>query len=133
MKNLSEIPYEDGYVYLASPYSGTDFEQQLRYQHTLYATKLIFDESFAVFSPIVHCHELAHSYSLPKDSTFWGLYNSIMLRAASEVWILMLLGWEHSQGVANERTYAEQLGRPVRYLYFPPEMDRLLVMETEKA
>lgn len=133
MKYLNELPSTPSYIYLASPYSGTDFEQQLRYQHVLFAVKHIVDSGFAVYSPIVHCHELAMTYGMPRDATYWELVNSVFIAQASEVWVLMIHGWEESKGITGEQYLARKLEKPIRFLYFPPDFGGLVVMDKEDA
>ena len=130
MKFVNELPPPEGFIYLASPYSGNNFEQELRYQHALYTVYYLSTHAFPIYSPIVHYHEAAKLYEMPKDSYHWALINSIMLGAAGEVWVLMLNGWEQSVGVESERNLAINLGKPVRYIYYPSgNYDSLMVME----
>src|SRR5690606_20505123 len=119
----------ESYIYLASPYSGTSFEQHLRYEYTKLAVAYMASEKLAVYSPIVAWHEVAHSYDLPKDATYWELIDSGFISTCSELWVLMLNGWEESAGIKMERDYADTLGKRIRFAYFPPEFNRLLIME----
>lgn len=96
-------------IYLASPYSGTQEEMQSRYLETERATAYWLSQGKIIYSPIVHCHELARKYSLPTDFLFWQHYNRGMLRLASELWIFKLPGWTESNGVTAEVNFAQQL------------------------
>ena len=129
MKQLRDLPTPDSYIYLASPYSGTDFEQELRYSHVKLAVKFAIEEHLAVYSPILHSHDLAKTYQLPGDAAYWELVNSGFINNCSEVWVLMMTGWEESRGVELEIQYARLLEKPVRFVYLPPTFDQLLVNE----
>jgi len=129
VKQLRDLPTPDSYIYLASPYSGTDFEQELRYEHVKLAVKFMVEEKLAVYSPILHCHDLARTYKLPTDATYWELVNSGFINNCSELWVLMLPGWEESRGIELELQYARLLEKPVRFVYLPPTFDQLLVNE----
>ena len=129
MIELSAIPAPDSFIYLASPYSGLEFEQHLRYVYTKLAMKYLAEERLAAYSPIVSWHAVAYSYKLDKSAEYWDLLNGGFVQQCSELWVLMLPGWEESLGIKLERDYAEALGKPVRFAYFPPELNRLLIMD----
>lgn len=106
-----------GYVYLASPYSHDDpFVREDRYLRTMkYMSRALAAGRF-VYSPIVHCHELAKVADLPRDAKFWEAYNFTMLDAATELWVLCLPDWDLSLGVDGEVQHAKSIPIPVVYL-----------------
>ena len=128
MKYLPDIKTPESYIYLASPYSGHPFSQHVRYEYTKYVVFQMIEEKLAVYSPIVHFHDLAHSYEMPKDAIFWDLINGAFVQQCSELWVLMLDGWEESLGIKLERDYADNLGKPTRFVYLNDEF-QVLVME----
>jgi hypothetical protein len=91
------------YIYVASPYSHPD--PDIREKRFLavrsYVGKMLKD-GVPVFSPIVHCHQIALDFGLPTDASFWRNYAAAMLRNASYLHVLTLPGWEESIGVAYE-------------------------------
>lgn len=104
------------YLYLASPYSHDDKEiEHMRYLGALNATAHLISRHVAIYSPIVHCHELARAAELPTDFEFWMRYNYRMLSAARKLLVLKLDGWEFSVGVRAEITYALTHCKPVLY------------------
>jgi len=104
-----------GYIYLASPYSHKDKGMlEIRYLRVMVAVAQLFQQKIAVFSPIVHCHELAKEHDLPTDADFWKFYNRTMLQGARELWLLLLDGWKESKGMKGERDMAIELGLPYR-------------------
>ena len=104
-------------IYLASPYSDPDPAVVLfRYQETRRYTAERIYEGYAIFSPIVHCHELAMNYLLPTEFSFWQTYNQALLRQSLALWVLQLDGWENSLGVVNEIKFAQKYNIPVSYV-----------------
>lgn len=102
------------YTYLASPYSHpSEFVREHRYIAAKAATVFLLKQSVWIYSPIVHCHELAKTSSLPKDFDYWQNYNRAMLRGATDLLVLKIEGWAESKGVAAEVKYAIELGKLV--------------------
>ena len=109
-----------GYMYLASPYSHPDpFVRESRYLWTMKEMTMMLKEGVAVYSPIVHCHELAKIADLPRTADFWRTYNFIMLGAAETVGMLMLPGWEDSVGMKEECEEGTLKG--IRIMYIEPK------------
>lgn len=98
------------YIYLASPYTDPDpLIRELRYYQALRATADLLKVKQYVYSPIVHCHEVAKKHKLPTHFDFWQNYNFAMLRAASSFAILQADGWKESVGVLAESNEAIRL------------------------
>lgn len=105
-----------GYIYLASPYSAGGagpFLRELRYLQTMEHLAWMLRQGVHVYSPIVHCHELAKIADLPKNAPFWQAYNFTMLAGADMMHILMLEGWEHSDGIRDEALECLRLGKEI--------------------
>lgn len=104
-------------VYLASPYSHKDpFVREWRYLRTMRELGRLLRRGLIVYSPIVHCHELAKIADLPRDAKFWERYNFRMIDAASQLLVLMLPGWEESVGIADEVKHAEETKKHILYI-----------------
>lgn len=107
------------FIYLASPYTSDEPSVIVeRYEMAKSMTAHLLNEGHFIYSPIVHCHELAHSHSLPKDFKFWKDYNFAMLEKAEELWVLTIDGWDKSEGIKNEIYRALQLGLKVKAIYY---------------
>lgn len=104
------------YIYLAGPYSGTEEEMNYRYEKMMMVTSKILKDNVVIFSPIVHCHQLAKVYDLPKDFKFWENYNFTMLEKANQLSILTLDGWAESKGVKAETKFAHKNNIFTNYL-----------------
>ena len=78
-----------------------------------FTAKLLNDKKWC-YSPIVHCHELAKQFALPRDFEFWKEYNIAMLGLCSDIYILGIDGWRESKGVAAEIEYAKLVQIPLQ-------------------
>lgn len=102
------------YDYIGSPYSHPEpLVREERFIRTsFYLMQCLRDCQWA-YSPIVHCHDMAKTWDLPKDANFWREYNFAMLRGAKRLKVLRLDGWQQSIGLTDERAEAERLGLPI--------------------
>lgn len=112
------------FIYIACPYTQSGKGEananlkimKERHRAVEKYTAHLLNERVAVYSPIVHCHELAINHKLPKDAGFWMWYNDSMLIRADELYVLGLDGWEDSAGVVHEILFALQKDIPVTYI-----------------
>ena len=108
------------YIYLGSPYHATDqAKQYMRYRAAARAIVHLLNQGVHAYSPIVHCHELAKDFQLPKDWEFWKSYNEAMLAPAAMLMILKLNGWKDSKGLDNEIGFATRKGIPIEFMDWP--------------
>lgn len=104
-------------IYLGSPYSSPDpLIMRTRFLLAEQVTAKLLSERLHVYSPIVHCHELAHKYNLPKEFSFWQEYNFNFLRRADQLYVLKIEGWDTSRGLTAEITLAKYMNLPVRFV-----------------
>lgn len=104
-------------IYLASPYSHEDkLIMKTRYLLALECCAVLFSKDISVFSPIVHCHEIAERYNLRTDAIFWAKYNMDMLRRSDGLYVLSIEGWERSRGVAYEMRMAGEMRLPIAFI-----------------
>lgn len=103
--------------YLASPFSHSDdtvcWE---RFKEAEQYTADMLEGGYNVYSPIVYNYELAKTYMLPTDWTFWAGVDRRMLKACDECLVLCISGWQESKGVQAEIRYARRLGKAVHYI-----------------
>lgn len=108
------------YIYLASPYTDKlATVMALRYKQVAESTAHLLRREIHVYSPIVHCHEIAVRHNLPKGFDFWQRYNKTMLEASGALWILQLEGWSESKGVQWEISHANKINLPIKMLMYP--------------
>jgi hypothetical protein len=103
-------------VYLASPYTNVDPRVvNDRYLKTKKAMAILLGSEIMVYSPIVHCHEVAKRHQLPTDYLFWLNYNTHFMDLSSSCIVLCLGGWRESKGVKHEISWFEGHRRPILY------------------
>ena len=113
------------YIYLASPYSHPDpAVREARYRAARDTAAWMLAQRLWVYSPIVHCHDLAQSAGLPTDFAFWGEYNRAMIASAESLYVLLLPGYLESVGVNAEIAYALSARKPVVRLAIPPQVSK---------
>lgn len=106
-----QIPDLAPLIYLMSPYTHEkESVMEWRYEQALYVTAKLLSMDIHVYSPIVHCHELAKRHDLPREVFFWEDYNKTMMERATEFYVLLLPGHDTSPGIKKERAYAEDNG-----------------------
>ena len=105
--------------YLASPYTHKDSStRELRYLAARDHTAQLLAQGLIIYSPIVHCHDLAKANSLPYDASFWTRYNFAMLARCDFIRVLKLPGWKESKGVKAE--VGEARRRQITEVYDTP-------------
>ncbi len=108
---LATIPF----VYIMSPYMNHDPEvMELRYQIVRsYMNRLIVEFPNAVFySSIVHFHQVALDFYLPRDIDYWRAKNACMIHRCQLGIVLREPGWVESEGIMWERELFNTLHIP---------------------
>lgn len=117
-------------IYLACPYTHTDAGiMQQRQMVATTAANALLRQGKNVFSPI--SHGAAVGKNLPVDFSFWGTSCLSFVECwATDVFVLMLPGWENSTGVRAEMQAAAERGIPItRILPLPMEMISITEVE----
>ena len=95
--------YEGGFIYVGSPYSHPDPSiMERRYRNVMFYMLQLFKNRQWAYSPILHCHDMANKFGLPKEAKYWANYNFAMLSAAREFHVYCLPGWDESVGLSHE-------------------------------
>lgn len=104
-------------IYLASPYSHEDaLIMKTRFLLAEQVTAFLMQKGEHVYSPIVHCHEIAQKYIMPTDFDYWRSYNFSMIRRCDAFAILTIDGWDRSKGVTGEGDFARECGLRFGYV-----------------
>lgn len=102
------------FIYVASPYTHKEPSiRDNRYWKVLHFVAEHTRRGRILYSPIVHCHQMALTYELPGNLAFWKEHNTKLLRHANELWVYTLEGWKESQGVTFEIELANRLHIPI--------------------
>src|ERR1700733_6258733 len=88
------IAEEGKYWYLAGPYSGNEDYNHSEHERALFA---LLKAEVWTYSPIVHCHALAHKYKLPTNAAFWQQYNEVMIQNSFGLIVYELPNWQKSK------------------------------------
>ena len=106
-------------IYVASPYSGTNEEQKQRYKDICEATghlKYLFPPpEYIFFSPIAHSHGIASYGKHSGTHKTWIHENYSWIEWCTELWVVMLDGWDKSKGVIWEINTANELKKNIKY------------------
>ncbi len=102
--------------YLATPYTHVNpsivdarVRETMRYAHALLSA------GYTVFSPILHCHNMANNHDMPTDAKFWWEYNLAHLQAFKRVIVCEIDGWKMSTGVKMEIQWARDNDVPLMF------------------
>lgn len=102
-------------IYLATPYTNEDpAVMEHRYNTAMDVAQYFISNNYVIFSPIVHCHEMAIKYKMNKDYTFWKTYNKSMIKVVKEVWFAAMPGCTKSTGMLAEYLIAKKYHKIIR-------------------
>jgi hypothetical protein len=105
------------FIYLASPYSHSNpAVRHWRFKAVNEVAAVLMSSGHIVFSPISHSHPIALDHDLPKGWEFWGRIDSVFVSLCSHVCVLMLPGWEISEGIKEEIELGRKHGKEILYL-----------------
>lgn len=103
-------------IYLASPYSHPDAAiREERFHAACRAAAQLMRTGNAVYAPICHSHPIAR-FGLPTEWSFWEATDREHLARCTEVVVLLIDGWQESEGIQREIRIAKGLRKPLRYL-----------------
>ena len=103
-------------IYLASPYSHPDpAVRQARFEAACKQAALMMRAGLIVFSPLAHSHSIAIRHDLPGDWEFWKRQCERCIKARDKVVMMMLEGFQLSQGMMEEFAIATEIGIPIEY------------------
>lgn len=104
-------------VFISSPFSHTDkaVEKYRTEEVNKFVAKLT-SEGVHAFSPITYGTILLNYHDMPSDWKFWKDFCEAFLIKCDEVRVLMLEGWDVSEGVQAEIDFAVKHGIPVSYI-----------------
>lgn len=102
-----------GFYYLATPYSRLP---DLEYAALKAAecAGFFMAAGVSVFSPIVHGHKIATICQFDHlDQDFWREMNEPFVKAARGLVVVELDGWKESEGIKEEVTHFNSIGKPI--------------------
>ena len=106
-------------VYIASPFSHKykrvmkEREQEIN----RVIAELTYKYGYSFFGPITQSAPLERIIpALGGSFSQWKNIDLTWVKACEELWVVMLDGWDISIGVTEEISYAQELGKPIRYI-----------------
>lgn len=113
-------------IYVAAPYtSKLKHIREKRYNRVTLYTLYLINYGETVYSPITMWHPVAKLLHLPIDAEFWWAYNKQMIKQCEEMHILRLMGWATSEGIQQEKEYAESLRLPILDVNWSQKFERI--------
>ena len=107
-----------GFTYLASPYSHRDPAViEARYERVAREAAKLMVAGENIFCPITHSHPISkHTPNNNNTHSFWISQDIAILRHATMMKVLMMPGWDKSQGIAQEIAFCRQAGIPIQFI-----------------
>jgi hypothetical protein len=105
---------DEGFIYLASPYSHDDPSVQFtRFIENSEVAARLFQEGVIVFAPIIQSPCMSH-YGNLKDTDWdtWARFDKAIIAQSKGIYVINLPGWRESVGVTAEMHYARLKGIP---------------------
>jgi len=108
-------------IYLASPYRHPDPDMvRRRVKLTSFAVIKLAQRGFPIYSPVIHGHAIdmegrRSRRPVPSDQ-YWLDHGIEMLELCGEMWVLMLAGWQDSEGIKGELAACDKRRLNVLYL-----------------
>ena len=93
-------------IYLATPYTGTEAQQNVRFKQACEICAKLMKRGLNVFSPIAHSHNISIYGNTPVSYDFWKEQNASWLEWADELWIARMHRWDESKGIKFEIDWA---------------------------
>jgi hypothetical protein len=114
-------------AYLASPYAHPNPAMMAaRYRTVRRICADLMRAGAHIFAPIVHCHEIAVLYELPRDHKFWIAYDLNMLKRCDVLLVAQIEGWKQSKGMRMEMEFASERGMPIEFVHTTFQVDQVI-------
>lgn len=115
-------------IYLASPYTHkSEKVMEARFKITEFVTAFYLKQFQPVFSPIVHCHEIARLYKLPTDFKYWQQMNRAWIKKSDMMRLLQFPEWKRSIGVDGEVKIAKEYDLLVELIAWKEILDTVRI------
>lgn len=108
-------------IFISSPYSHEKKTvKEHRYKLAVKYTAMLLNRGEIAISPIAYGHAIAEQEKLPTDWAFWNKFCSEILFRCDCMHVLMLDGWDTSEGVQEEMSIAED--HNIKIVFIKPEI-----------
>jgi hypothetical protein len=114
---VADMSAISGFWYLGTPYTLYPEGQVKAWLHASRLAADLISNGVPVFSPIAHCHSIAHAGDLdPCDGALWQEVLEPFVSAAHGLIVGKLEGWRDSVGLAHELLQFRRMKKPIVYL-----------------
>lgn len=107
-----KLPKPKSFYYVATPYSKLDHNQAA--QDAARAGILLLKHGLEIYVPVVHGHPFALDMP-PQTHEWWMDRCKPMMKAASGLIVVMMKGYNRSEGIKKEIAYFKSKRKPVFY------------------
>lgn len=108
------------FAYIATPYSKFDSGIERAWIEACKVTAEFVRRGISVYSPIAHTHPVAiHGGIDPLDHELWMAMDKAMMEAASELYVIHMVGWKESKGITMEIAEFKRTQKPVTHFSWP--------------
>lgn len=126
-----------GVGYIASPFTDdSDKKSEIefqRYDAAKQMCSLLMMGGLDIFSPIVYgYHIYLDNQHIGGDALYWQTFNSWILDRCPYLLMLMMEGWDKSEGVQAEFTQAWEMGKPCFNVRVSAGMPAVIIEEIDK-
>ena len=114
------LKLDDGYYYLASPYSKYPYGRQTAFHHICTVGGKLLSNGVNIYCPIAHTHPLAEFGGLdPLDHELYLNLDKQLFKGAHGMIVAMMPTWRESYGIQYEISEFEAVGKPIYWLEWP--------------
>lgn len=108
------------FVYLATPYSKYPAGQEAAYRDASMAAAVLIRKNIPVFCPIAHTHPIAVYGGIDLlDLSIWLPADKPFIDLAGAITVVMMQGWEISNGITHEIEAFRRQSKPIFKLTWP--------------
>ena len=116
-------------IYLSCPYRSPNHATELyRLQMAYKAAKFLIDKGYLVYNPLAESHGML-AEGAANDWDTWRAYDLAWVDHCDEFAILMIKGWDVSEGVEAELNRADAKNKTMRFLVFDEETNEIRTMK----
>jgi hypothetical protein len=103
-------------IYLATPFSHpVESVRHERARIAAFVAGLLIKGGSKVYSPIAHSYMITQEHDdIGLDFESWAAIDREMIVHCSELWVVLIPGWDQSHGVREEFRFAQTLGKKLR-------------------
>lgn len=117
---VTRLEPNDGYWYLATPYSKYPLGLEMAFQHACIAAAELVNRGVRLYCPIAHTHPIAEYGEIePRNHEIWLPLDKPLMDAARGLIVVKMPSWHESYGIKVETKTFREADKQVHYLDWP--------------